>query len=135
MRGRPNIHKTAEVSGVQPCVWAGGRSAALLPVNRPLSSLAFRYLMFTLVYALRSTLSRTLLLYSHLPHPLFLALLLLYGSLLHLPYQRNMITQIPLVNRVELRIMGFNPQQVRCGEYVWYGITSEAKENVNEVNA
>ena len=48
--GRSDIHKTAEVPGLQPCIRAGGRSTALLPVNQSLSSLAFRYLMLSPAY-------------------------------------------------------------------------------------
>jgi len=49
--GRSYIHKTAEVPSVQSCVWARGRSAALLPVNQYLSWLTFRHRMSPLMHA------------------------------------------------------------------------------------
>ena len=61
---------------MQPRVWAGGRSATLLPVNRCLSWLAFRHRVFSLVHAcLVIYLFRTpLSYYTYVsPHPLFLA--------------------------------------------------------------
>lgn len=48
MCGRSNIHQATEVSGVQPRIWAGGRSAALLSVKLSLSSLASRRLCYLL---------------------------------------------------------------------------------------
>lgn len=97
VRGCPNIHKTTEVPGVQPCVRAGGRSAALLPINLCWRSAALCSLLC--MYPWYSTLPRiSLSYYTHVsPSPIIPCYPppLHYGSLLRPSYQRNIITHIP----------------------------------------
>jgi len=69
---RSNIHKTAKVPGVQPCIRAGGRSAALFPMI-DLHPLIIHY-SYSLVCAWYSTHARTLtfILYLRLSSPIVL---------------------------------------------------------------
>jgi len=138
VRRRPNIHKTEEVPGMQPCVRAGGRSAAFLPVNCYLPSLTFRYLLFSRVcpaFSFFRTLFLTILTRNP-PFVLFPADSFRYFMAL---YYIHLIREtrslgFHLANPTGLRIAEANALWVGHKEGGMYCITSTAEGNVYKIN-